>query len=128
MFLEGISEVSIMVWPTTNYCNYSVTKRFLHNAPYRKFSLSCKQENKKKTRKEHVEIKWLFNKVLTMPLYCKDMIEPWCFTKRCSWKFCKVYRETPMLELFFNKAAGLNRLHRKCFPMIFVNFSTTPIF
>ena len=33
-----------------------------------------------------------------------------------------------MLELFFNKAAELNRLHRKCFPMIFVNFSTTPYF
>ena len=54
--------------------NYFVTKRSLNNALYRKFSLNCKQHLK--TRKEHVEIKCFFNKVLTISLYCKDMVEP----------------------------------------------------
>ena len=95
--------------------NYFVTKRSLNNALYRKFSLNCKQHLK--TRKEHVEIKCFFNKVLTISLYCKDMVEPYyikgvqkqLFTyvlqNRCSWKFCKIHRKTPMLELIFNKLA-----------------------
>ena len=35
-----------------NFYNYFVTKRSLNKAPYRKFSLNCKQHSK--TRKEHV--------------------------------------------------------------------------
>ena len=51
---------------------YFVTKKYLHNIPYRKLLLNCKQHSK--IRKEHVLIKCpLFNKVL---LYCKDMVKP----------------------------------------------------
>ena len=35
-----------------NFYNYFVTKRSLNKAPYRKFSLNCKQHSK--TRKKHV--------------------------------------------------------------------------
>ena len=39
-----------------------------------RFSLKCKQHSK--TRKEHVQIKPIFNKAITISLYCKDMVEP----------------------------------------------------
>ena len=41
---------------------------------------------------------------------------------RCCRKFCKIHRETPMLESLFKKVAHLKRLHHKCFPTIFVKF------
>ena len=87
-------------------------------------------------RKQHSKTKVL----LTISLYCKDMVEPYyiesvqkqpfadVLQNRCSWKFCKIHRKTTMLEPLFNKVASLKRLCHKCLPMIFVKFSKTPIF
>ena len=54
---------------------------------------------------------------------------------RCSWKFCKFYRKTSVLDSLFNKAAGLKacnpikeRLQHRCFPMKFEKFLRTPFF
>ena len=41
--------------------------------------------------------------------------------------FCKIHRETPMLDSLFNKVARLKGLHHKCCALIFVKFSRTPI-
>ena len=45
------------------------------------------------------------------------------FHKRCSEKFCKIHRKTPVLESLFNKVAGhqacnfiKNRIQHRCFP------------
>ena len=48
-------------------------KKSVNNIPYRKLSLNCKQHFK--TKKEHISIKCLFNKVLSYLLYCKDMVK-----------------------------------------------------
>ena len=34
---------------------------------------------------------------------------------KCPWKFCKIHRETSVLESLNNKVADLKRLHHKCF-------------
>ena len=85
-----------------------------------------------KTRKEHVLIKRLFNKVLPYLLHCKDMVKPYyikgvhrvkkhlfahVLQSSCSWKFCKIHRKTPVLESLFSKVARTKRVHHKCFPM-----------
>ena len=75
-----------------NYYNYLLTKRRFINTPYRKFSLNCKQHSKK--RKEHVSIKCLFNKVLTIFLYCKDMVEPY---------YSKGIQKQPFADVLQNK-------------------------
>ena len=64
-----------------------------------------------------VQIKCLFNKALSISLYCKDMVELYyiksvqkqpfadVLQNRCSWKFCKIHSKTPMLESLFDKVA-----------------------
>ena len=47
-----------------SFYNYFVRKKSLNNIPYKKFSLNDKQH-------------CLLNKVLTMSLYCKDIVEPY---------------------------------------------------
>ena len=51
---------------------------------------------------------------------------------RCSQKFRKFHRKTPVLESLFNKAAGLKacnfikkRLEHRCFPVKFAKFLRT---
>ena len=56
------------------FYHYFVTERYLNNTPYRMFSLNCNQHSK--ARKEHALIKCFFDKVLTISLYCKDMVKP----------------------------------------------------
>ena len=56
------------------FYHYFVTERYLNNTPYRMFSLNCNQHSK--ARKEHAWIKCFFDKVLTISLYCKDMVKP----------------------------------------------------
>ena len=46
--------------------------------------------------------------------------------KWCSWNFSKIHRKTTVLESLFSKVAGLKRLHRKCFSMIFAIFLRKP--
>ena len=53
--------------------------------------------------------------------------------KRCSWKFHKIHRKTPVPGLFFNKVAGLRpatllkkRLLHRCFLVNFAKFLRTP--
>ena len=53
--------------------------------------------------------------------------------KRCSWKFRKIHRKTPVPESLFNKVAGLRpatllkkRLWHRCFPVNFAKFLRTP--
>ena len=40
-------------------------------------------------------------------VYTEAVIQS-CSVKKCSWKFHKIHRETPMPEPFFNKVAGLS--------------------
>ena len=54
--------------------------------------------------------------------------------KRCSQKYRKFHRKTPVLESLFNNIAGLQAcdfikkiLQHRCFPMKFVKFLRTPI-
>ena len=56
-------------------------------------------------------------------------------SKKCSEKFRKFYRKTPVPESFFNKVVGLKpatllkkRLWHRCFPVNFVKFLRTPFF
>ena len=105
-----------------------ITRLSFYKRSYKKHHL--------KTRK----MKCLLNKVLTISLYYKDMVELYyvkgvqkqpfadVLQNRCSWKFCWTHGKTPTLELLFNNVARLKRLHHKCFPMIFVKFSRTTIF
>ena len=44
---------------------------------------------------------------------------------RCSSKFCKIYRKTPVLESLFNKVAGLKRLRHMYLSMIFAKLLRT---
>ena len=55
------------------------------------------------------------------------------FKKRCSWKFHKIDRKTPVPETLFNKVAGLRpatllkkSLWHRCFPVNFEQFLKTP--
>ena len=59
-----------------------------------------------------IQIKCLFDKVFTMSLYCKDMVETYYITgvqKQMFYKigvlknFCKIHGKAPMLEALFNK-------------------------
>ena len=85
---------------------------------------------------------YIFNKGLPYLLYrkanpCKDIVKPYyikvvqkqpfadVLQNRCSGKFCKIHRKTPLLESLFNKVTDLKRVYHKCFPMIFANFSRT---
>ena len=52
--------------------------------------------------------------------------------KRCSWKFCKFHRKTPVSKSLFNRVAGLKgcsfiktRLQHRCFPVEFTKFLRT---
>ena len=54
---------------------------------------------------------------------------------RCSQKFLKIHRKTPVLESLFNKASGLwpailfkKRLQHRCFPVNFVKFLRTSFY
>ena len=54
--------------------------------------------------------------------------------KRCSYKFCKIHRKTPVPEYLFNKVVYLGpatlikkRLWHRCFPVTFVKFLRTSI-
>ena len=112
-----------------DYYNYFVTKISLNNAPYRKFSLKCKQHPKIRKRK------CLFNKVLTIPLYCKIMVEPYYIKGVRKQLFADVligvlenFTKFTGKHLLFHKVSRIKRLHHKCFPMIFAKFSRTPIF
>ena len=50
-----------------------------------------------------------------------------CSVKRCSWKFRKIHRKTPVPEsLFFSCNFIKMRLWLKCFPVNFVKFLRTP--
>ena len=51
---------------------------------------------------------------------------PW---KRCSWKFRKFLRKTPVLESLLESTGGYlkNRLQLRCFPVKFAKFLRTPI-
>ena len=57
------------------------------------------------------------------------------YQKRCSWKFCKIFRKTPVRVSFLNKVAGLRRatllkkrLWHRCFPVNFAKFVATPFY
>ena len=104
-----------------NFYNYLLTKVSLRNGLYRKFSLNCKQHSKTRKelnlRKEFNLIKCLFNSVLTISLYCKDMVElsyikdvqkqPFAdlLQNKCFKQFCKIHRITAMLESLLNNVA-----------------------
>ena len=52
---------------------------------------------------------------------------------RCSYKFLKIHRKTPVLEYLFNKVAGPQacnfnpkRLQHRCFPVNFAKFLRAP--
>ena len=56
-------------------------------------------------------------------------------TRRCSEKFRKIHRKTPVSESFFNKVQGLTpsnfikkRPQHRYFPVNFVKFLRTPFF
>ena len=59
------------------------------------------------------------NKVLLHPYHRvkKTSVLVAMFYKVVYWKFCKIYRKTPVLESLFNKVADIKRVHHKCFPM-----------
>ena len=55
------------------------------------------------------------------------------YRKNCSYKFCNIYRKTPVLEFFFDKALGLQaynfikkRIQHWCFPVNVAEFLRTP--
>ena len=55
--------------------------------------------------------------------------------KRCSQKFRKIHKKTPLPESLFNKVSGLRpatvlkkRLWHRCFPVNFAKFLKTPFF
>ena len=49
--------------------------------------------------------------------FIKDNVQKQPFAdvlqNRCSGKFCKTHRKSPVLMSLFNKCAGIKRLHRK---------------
>ena len=56
------------------------------------------------------------------------------YKERCSWKFCKILKKTPVPEPLFNKVAGLRlaillkkRLWHSCFHVNFAKFLRTPL-
>ena len=98
---------------------YFVTKKSLYNIPYKKVSLKFKQHSK--IRKEHVLIKYVFLIRFYHPylLHSKDVVKPYyikgvrkqsfaeVLQNSYSWKACKIYGKTPLLESLFNNVGGL---------------------
>ena len=52
------------------------------------------------------------------------------YEKRCSQKFRKFHKKTPVLESLFNEACNFikKRLQQRCFPVKFAEFLRTTIF
>ena len=48
------------------------------------------------------------------------------FKKRCFQKFCKFHRNVTQLKSLFNRAADLQRLQHRCFPVESTKFLRTP--
>ena len=107
---------------------YQIGRRFYEMKFWQKFSLQYSIQKVianwkwlSKTRREHVLIRYLFSKRFYHFLYTywKDMVEAYyikgvqeqssndVLRNRCSWRFCRIHRETPVLESLFNKVAGL---------------------
>ena len=81
-----------------------------------------------------ISVSWKLsqNYLRIYPINGSSRPEVFC-EKRCSWKFHKIYRKTPVLESIFNKVTDLRlaalfkkRLWHRCFPANFVKFSRTP--
>ena len=53
-----------------------------------------------------------------------EAVTQMCSVNRCSWKFHKIHRKTPVPESLLLK----KRLRHRCFPVIFVNFPITLFF
>ena len=111
-------------------------KKFFNKIPYRKLTLNFKQPSK--LRKEHVLIKYLFNKVQSYLLHCEDMVKPSnikgsqsqkknkkktttsihrCLTKLLFLKVLQNSKESTWVGVTFIKVASIKRVHHKCFPM-----------
>ena len=103
-----------------NFYDHFVTKRSIIILNTENFHWNAKNILKQEKNMFKLNLnKVLFNKVLTITWHCKDMVEPYyikgvqkqpfadILQNRCSWKFCKIHRKTPVLESLFNKVAHM---------------------
>ena len=93
---------------------YFVTKRSLNNTPYGKFSLTKFSLNIPKQEKNMFILNVFLIRFLPYRYTARICLslttsgvqkQPFAdvLWNRCSWKFCRIHRKTPMLESLFNK-------------------------
>ena len=81
----------------------------------------------------HMVTKYSWFKIMEYAYHSSDPTE--AVTRRCSWKFCKFQRKTPVLESPFTKVPELQAcnsikmtLQHKCYTVKYGEFLRTPFF